>query len=77
MGSRPADGRTTAATGSERSTVKKVKQRKRRSKENGGVGVVSLSGETVTPARISYVGNGTANDSRTSDSSDKTQQASP
>ena len=71
-----ADGRTTAA-GSERPTVKKVKERKRRSKENGGVGVVSLSGETVTPARVSYVGGGTANDSRTSDSSDKHSRRPP
>ena len=72
----PADGRT-AAAGSERPTVKKVKQRKRRSKENGGISVVSSSGEAVAPARVSYVGGGTANDSRTSDSSDKHSRRPP
>ena len=72
----PADGRA-AAAGSERPTVKKVKQRKRKSKENGGVGVVSSLGEAVAPARVSYVGGGTANDSRTSDSSDKHSRRPP
>ena len=71
---KPADIRT-GATGSERPTAKKVKQRKRRSKENGGVG--SSSGEAVTPTRISYVGGGTANDSRTSDFSDKHSRRPP
>ena len=71
----PADDIRTGATGSERPTDKKAKHRKRRSKESRGVG--SSSGEAVTPTRISYIGGGTANDSRTSDFSDKHSRRPP